>query len=92
MAVGADENALECLLPIRRDRLASSHRDAERLGRRIHVVEMEVDHRPVVSADSTAAAGLLDEYPLDALVATGDRLTDATLASNSAVAVAVVFR
>jgi hypothetical protein len=55
-------------------------------------MEMEVDHRPVVSADGTAAAGLLDEYSLDALVATGDRFTNATLTPDSAVAVAVVFR
>jgi hypothetical protein len=53
-------------------------------------MKMEVVRRAVIAADGTTATELLDENPLDALVTPSDRLADAALATEPAVAVSMV--
>jgi hypothetical protein len=53
---------------------------------------VQVVGRLAIAADGAAAAELLDEDPLDALVSSSDGLTDAPLAANAPVGVAVVDR
>jgi len=47
-------------------------------------MEQQVADAPLVAADTTAASGLLDEQSLDLLMATGNGLTEAALASRLA--------
>jgi hypothetical protein len=42
-------------------------------------MERQVDNAPVVSANGTATSGLFDKYSLEFLLASCDRLTDASL-------------
>jgi hypothetical protein len=67
VAVSADEDALLGFLPESRE--GPAHRDChgKRLLFGIHVMEMEVDDAVVVPADAAAAAGFLDQDPLDLL-------------------------
>jgi hypothetical protein len=58
------------------------------LGGRIDVVEVQVDHAPVVSADCAAPASLGDKDPLDLLKAARDCFSDAALAAPSGCALA----
>jgi hypothetical protein len=81
MAVRAYEDALLGLLTELGEPLSRRHAQRERLGRRIHVMEVQVDHAPVVSADSAAAARLPDKDPLDLLKAARDSLSHAAFAS-----------
>ena len=53
------------------------------------MVEVQVDHAPVVAAYRAAAAGLLDEDALDLLEAPSHRLTGAALAAPAVPALAL---
>jgi hypothetical protein len=80
MAVRAHEDALLGLLPKLGQALAGRHAQRERLSSRIHMVEVEVDHAPVIAADGAAAARLGHKNPLDLLEAARNGLADAALA------------
>jgi hypothetical protein len=74
--------------------LSRRHTQRERLGGRINVMEVKVDHAPVVAADRAAAACLGDKDPLDFLQAARHGLSDAALAapSDSSLALAVAMK
>ena len=93
VTVRAHEDALPCLRAKLVQALSGSHAQSERLGSRIDVVEVEVDHAPVVSADCAAPASLGDKDSLDLLKAARDSLSDAALAapSDSSLALAVAM-
>jgi hypothetical protein len=84
MAVRAYENALLRLLTQLGQGLPGGDAQCERLGGRIHMMEVEVDHAPVVSADGAAAARLRHEDALDLLQSASDGLAHAALASPPA--------
>ena len=69
------------------------HAQRERLGAWIHMVEVQIDHAAVVSADRAAAACLGDKDSLDLLKAARDCFSDAALAapSDSSLALAVAM-
>jgi hypothetical protein len=53
------------------------------------MMEVQVDHAAVVTADRAAPAGLLDQDPLDLLEASGHGLTGAPLAAPAVPALAL---
>jgi hypothetical protein len=79
VAVGADEYALLGLVAEGGDRPADCHGHRESLLLWVNVMERQVDNAPVVSANGTATSGLFDKYSLEFLLASCDRLTDASL-------------
>lgn len=83
VTVRAHQYALLGLLAELADALSGSHAQSERLGSRIDVVEVQVDHAAVISADRAAAACLGDEDPFDFLKAARDCFSDAALAAPS---------
>lgn len=89
MAVGANEDAFLDLLAVSGECLRRLHRETEALGRRIDVVEMEVDDAAVVAADRAGSASFVDEGPFDLLLPAGDRLSHATLAAPLGLRLAV---
>jgi hypothetical protein len=84
VAVGANQNTLLELSAVGRNRLGRVHAHGKRLEVPIDMVESERDDTTVVSANRAAATSLLDQKLLDALLATRDRLADASLATPSA--------
>jgi hypothetical protein len=78
VAVSAQEHALSGLVAGAINPVAeSARRDSKCLLRGIEVMELQRSQRPVVSASRAAAAGLLDQDPLDLAASLCDALLGA---------------
>jgi hypothetical protein len=80
VAIAAEQDALCCLRPVRRQRFSGRRGHLEELGGWVDVVEGEADDAALVSAQCAATTGLIDQYPTDALMSSRDCLGDASLA------------
>ena len=83
MTVRAYEDAFLRFLAKFGQTRSGGHAQRERLGGGIHVMEVQVEHAPVISADGATAACLGRKDPLDLLEPTRDSLADAALATPS---------
>jgi hypothetical protein len=78
VAISAEEHALSGLFAGSIDPVAeSAGGESERLFRGIEVMELQRSQRSAVSARRTAAAGLLDQNPLDLAASLCDALLGA---------------
>lgn len=92
VTIAAQEDTFSGLRSVGSQRLSSRHRHLEDLCRRVDVVEVEADDAAVVSAQSTRAAGFVDQRASHCLMSSGHRFRDAALAAppGSPLAVGVV--